>query len=49
MEQRILLLFAILAIISGLEAAYITELTDDNFYEYVKDKEVMLVDFYAPW
>ncbi|XP_065060554.1 uncharacterized protein LOC135687814 [Rhopilema esculentum] len=44
-----MLIVVFLAAISALEAAYITELTDDNFYEYVKDKNVVLVDFYAPW
>ncbi len=39
----------VLAFIAGLEAAYITELTDDNFYEYVKDKDVVMIEFYAPW
>lgn len=27
----------------------VTELNDRNFYEYAKDKDVLLVDFYAPW
>ena len=35
--------------IAQIQAVYIAELTDDNFYEYVKDKDVILVDFYAPW
>lgn len=39
----------VVAILSSVEAAYINELTDDNFYEYVKDKDVIMVDFYAPW
>lgn len=25
------------------------QLTDRDFDEYIKDKEAMLVDFYAPW
>ncbi len=37
------------AFIAGLHAAYINELTDDNFYEYVKDKPVVMVEFFAPW
>ena len=44
-----MLIVVFLAVISAFEAAYITELTDDNFYEYVKDKNVVMVDFYAPW
>ena len=44
-----LFLLIIASAISQFHGAYITELTDDNFYEYVKDKDVILVDFYAPW
>jgi len=29
--------------------ATIAELTDANFFDYAKDKDVLLVDFYAPW
>eukprot|EP00794_Sanderia_malayensis_P010029 gene10029-11053_t len=47
MEYLLSLLF--LALATGLQAAYIAELTDDNFYEYVKDKSVVMVEFYAPW
>ena len=25
------------------------QLTDNDFDQYIKDKEAMLVDFYAPW
>merc|ERR1712048_435491 len=31
------------------KGVYITELSDGNFFEYAKDKDVLLVDFYAPW
>jgi len=27
----------------------VTELTDANFFDYAKDKDVLLVDFFAPW
>jgi len=30
-------------------ASAVTELTDSNFFDYAKDKDVLLVDFYAPW
>lgn len=37
--------------VSLLPAIYgaVTELDDSNFYDYAKDKDVLLVDFYAPW
>lgn len=38
-----------LGILATLHAAYIAELTDDNFYDYVKDKNVVMVEFFAPW
>jgi len=44
-----LFILVIASTIAQLQAVYIAELTDDNFYEYVKDKDVILVDFYAPW
>lgn len=25
------------------------QLTDNDFEQYIKDKEAMLVEFYAPW
>ena len=25
------------------------QLTDNDFDQYIRDKEAMLVDFYAPW
>ncbi len=25
------------------------QLTDNDFDQYIKDKEAMLVEFYAPW
>ena len=27
----------------------IPELTDASFYDYAKEKDVLLVNFYAPW
>ena len=43
--MQLLLSFSIVTFAS----AYIQELTDTDFYAYAKDKEVLLVDFYAPW
>ena len=43
--MKLLLSFSLLT----LASAYIQELTDTDFYAYAKDKEVLLVDFYAPW
>ncbi|XP_057304091.1 protein disulfide-isomerase A5-like [Hydractinia symbiolongicarpus] len=40
------------AILLGMVAcsnAYVSELTDNTFLGYAKDKEVLLVNFYAPW
>lgn len=44
-NMQLLLSFSIVTFAS----AYIQELTDTDFYAYAKDKEVLLVDFYAPW
>ena len=44
-NMKLLLSFSLLT----LASAYIQELTDTDFYAYSKDKEVLLVDFYAPW
>ena len=27
----------------------VIELDDNSFYNYAKDRDVLLVDFYAPW
>jgi len=35
-------------LLPGIHGA-VTGLNDGNFYEYAKDKDVLLVDFYAPW
>ena len=32
-----------------VKPAYIAELTDENFFDYAKSKDTLLVDFYAPW
>lgn len=48
---RLLLLFTTWVgalLLPGIHGA-VTELNDGNFYEYAKDKDVLLVDFYAPW
>lgn len=43
-------LFGGLLLILRVHHAFaVTELTDTNFYDYAKDKDVLLVDFYAPW
>ena len=42
--SRFLLLMATVAMVSA-----VTELSDENFFNYAKDKDVLLVDFYAPW
>ena len=44
-NMKLLLSFSLLT----LASAYMQELTDTDFYAYAKDKEVLLVDFYAPW
>lgn len=35
-------------VLIGYTSAVI-ELTDNNFYSYAQTKDVLLVDFYAPW
>jgi len=39
----------VLLVVTPATYGDVTELTDQNFYEYAKDKDVLLVDFYAPW
>eukprot|EP00794_Sanderia_malayensis_P010032 gene10032-11057_t len=39
----------IILISSGYVAGQVFELTEQNFEQYTKDKDVMLVEFYAPW
>lgn len=42
-------LCALLLYFSADYAFAVIELTDQSFYDYAKNKEVLLVDFYAPW
>lgn len=42
-------LLLVVLLLGTTQAVYITELSDGNFFEYAKDKDVLLVDFYAPW
>jgi len=42
-------IFAALACLLVDHALAVVELTDNTFYDYAKDKDVLLVDFYAPW
>ena len=48
-----LTVFAILAVFAvqalGKPTSPVFELNDANFESMLKDKKVMLVDFYAPW
>jgi len=39
----------VLTLLLPYASLYVQELTDADFYNYAKDKEVLLVDFYAPW
>lgn len=44
-----LLLFTALVCLLVDHSLAVVELTDTTFYEYAKGKEVLLVDFFAPW
>jgi len=39
----------LLAACGGLAQGAVIELDDNSFYNYAKDRDVLLVDFYAPW
>lgn len=45
--------FVVLALLGSVFVAVNSEsvfqLTDNDFDQYIKDKEAMLVEFYAPW
>lgn len=44
-----LLLFTVTLLCAATISLASVELTDQNFYEYAKDRGSLLVDFYAPW
>lgn len=46
---RFIVLFLLLAVVSSSFAEFAVDLDANTFQNYVRDKEVMLVDFFAPW